>query len=97
MSRRTLVVSAVVAALLTWGCGGEIINGFTTYGSGRLQGFVTRTDGTPVPDIQVFASFGPDAFGLGIRTDQRGLYEIEGLPTNPSLNLHLPIVLSPPG
>jgi hypothetical protein len=74
------LVSGAVAALLTLGCDGNL-NGFATYGSGKLQGFVSRTDGTSVADIEVFVSFGPDAFGARTptRTDARGLYEVEGV------------------
>src|SRR5687768_11528151 len=84
MLLRSAVVSGAVAALVTLGCGKEIING-ATYGSGRLQGFVSRSDGTPVADIQVGASFGPDAFGARspTRTDARGLYELEGVSHQP--------------
>lgn len=64
--------------LSSFGCGeGDVLNGFGTYGSGRVQGFVTATDGAPVAGISVAASFGPGAFGHSVQTDTRGLYELE--------------------
>jgi hypothetical protein len=70
--------------LTSFGCGeGEIVNGFGTYGSGKLQGFVTSTDGSPVAAVTVAASFGPDAFGHSVQTDTRGLYELEATSYQP--------------
>ena len=73
-----LVAAIVCAGSL--GCGGrnDVVNGFATYGSARIQGFVSRPDGSPVPDVAVFASFGPGAFGHSVDTDSRGLYEWAG-------------------
>jgi hypothetical protein len=82
MMLRSAVLSGAAAAVLTSGCG-DTQNGFATYGSGKLQGFVSRTDGTPLADIEVFAGFGPDAFGLSARTDRRGLYELQGFSHQP--------------
>ena len=65
------------------GCGKEVNNGLATYGSAKLQGFVSQSDGTPLADTEVFVSFGPDAFGLSARTDQRGLYEVQGVSHRP--------------
>jgi hypothetical protein len=65
------------------GCGNEVNNGLPTYGSAKLQGFVSQSDGTPLADTEVFASYGPDAFGLRARTDRRGLYEIQGVSRQP--------------
>jgi hypothetical protein len=80
MLPRTIVVRGALAALLPLGCG-ESHNGFAPEGLGRIQGFVSRADGTPVADVPVGASFGPDAFGPRneARTDARGLYELEAV------------------
>jgi hypothetical protein len=78
MHLRYALLNAALVTLISLGCdGGHVVNGFGTYGSGSLQGFVSRPDGSPVANIVVFASFGPDAFGHGIETDARGLYELE--------------------
>src|ERR687889_1898620 len=82
MMLRSAVLRGAAAAVLTSGCG-DTQNGFATYGSGKLQGFVSRTDGTPLADIEVFAGFGPNAFGLSARTDRRGLYELQGFSHQP--------------
>jgi hypothetical protein len=84
MPLRYPALSGAFAALLALGCGsGDVVNGFGTYGSGRLQGFVTRPDGSPVAAIDVFASFGPGAFGHSVKTDARGLYDLEGVSYGP--------------
>ena len=73
-----------VILLTSFGCGGEtVVNGFATYGSGKIQGFVTGTGGAPVAGVIVVASFGPDAFGHGVQTDTRGLYELEAASHTP--------------
>lgn len=73
---RILLLGAIVA-LSSSACREEqVVNGFATYGSGRLQGFVSRADGSPVAGVSVIASFGPDAFGHSVPTDARGLYEL---------------------
>lgn len=80
MKIRQAVLMGALIALTSLGCGEEtVVNGFATYGSGRLQGFVTSTDGSPVADVAVIASFGPDAFGHSVQTDTRGLYELEAV------------------
>jgi hypothetical protein len=77
MGIRKAGLSLALAGLVTLGCGeGDVINGFAAYGSGKLQGFVSRDDGSPVTGIDVFASFGPGSFGHSVRTDARGLYEL---------------------
>jgi hypothetical protein len=77
--QQAALIGALIA-LTSWACGEEtIVNGFATYGSGKLQGFVTSTDGSPVADVAVVASFGPDAFGHSAHTDTRGLYELEAV------------------
>lgn len=81
LSRRTVLLGA--AGLVLLGCGNEVNNGLPTYGSAKLQGFVSQSDGTPLADTEVFASFGPDAFGLRARTDRRGLYAIQGVSRQP--------------
>jgi hypothetical protein len=84
MPLRYALLNAALAVLVTLSCGGgDVVNGFGTYGSGRLQGFVSRPDGSPVADIDVFASFGPNAFGHGVKTDARGLYELEAVSHTP--------------
>jgi hypothetical protein len=84
MPLRHAVLRPAFAALLTLSCGGEdVVNGFATYGSAKLQGFVSRPDGSPVANIPVFAGFGPDAFGHGVRTDARGLYELQSASHQP--------------
>jgi hypothetical protein len=76
LQQAALMVALLV--LTSLGCGeGDVVNGFATYGSGKLQGFVTSTDGSPVADVAVVASFGPGAFGHSVQTDPRGLYELE--------------------
>jgi hypothetical protein len=80
---RQAVLRIAFGVLATLGCGGDVIDGFATYGAGRLQGFVTRPDGSPVAGIDVFAGFGPDAFGLSVKTDARGLYELEAVSHQP--------------
>ena len=77
------VLSGAVAALVALSCSGDVVNGFATYGSGKLQGFVSRPNGSPLADFDVFASFGPDAFGSGVKTDARGLYELEAVTHTP--------------
>jgi hypothetical protein len=75
-ARQALLMSVIV--LTSLGCGEEkVVNGFATYGSGKLQGFVTSAEGAPVPGVSVVASFGPGAFGHSVQTDARGLYELE--------------------
>jgi hypothetical protein len=77
MSLSATKLSLAAAALALLSCGdGDVVNGFATYGSAQIQGFVTGADGAPVANAEVSASFGPDAFGLGGRTDSRGLYGI---------------------
>jgi hypothetical protein len=84
MPLRYTVLRAALAVLVMLGCGGgDVVNGFATYGSGSLQGFVTRPDGSPVANFDVFASFGPDAFGHGVKTDARGLYELQSTSHQP--------------
>jgi hypothetical protein len=83
MPIRYTVLGAAFAALVTLSCGGDVVNGFATYGSSKLQGFVSRPDGSPVANIDVFAGFGPDAFGLGVKTDVRGLYELKAVSHQP--------------
>lgn len=73
--RRTMLSAQLVLGSLACG-GGDVIDGFATYGSTKLQGFVSRSDGSPVSGVDVFASFGPDAFGSQAKTDARGLYEL---------------------
>ena len=71
------VLASVLVLAGALACGNdEVVNGFAVYGSGRLQGFVTRPDGSPVADISVFGDFGPGAFGHSVQTDSRGLYEL---------------------
>lgn len=73
----TVLIGALVA-LASLSCREEqVVNGFATYGSGRVQGFVSRADGSPVAGILVSASFGPAAFGHSVQTDARGLYELQ--------------------
>jgi hypothetical protein len=83
-SHPAFFVGALVA-MMGMACGEEeeVVNGFATYGSGRLQGFVSRSDGSPVAGIQVSASFGPGAFGHSVQTDMRGLYELEAVSYTP--------------
>ncbi len=84
MPLRSAVFSAALAAVVLLSCDGEdVVNGFATYGSGRLQGFVSRPDGSPVANIDVVAGFGPDAFGHGVKTDARGLYELQSVSHQP--------------
>ena len=83
MLLRQVVFAIGFASVGAFGCGGDVVNGFATYGSGKLQGFVSRPDGSPVVNINVFASFGPDAFGLPVETDSRGLYELETVTHTP--------------
>src|SRR3954466_2998877 len=83
MALRHAALSGALAALVTLSCGGDIIDGFATYGSVKLQGFVSRSDGSPVDSVDVFAGFGPDAFGLGVKTDSRGLYELQAVSHQP--------------
>jgi hypothetical protein len=80
---RTVLISALVA-LANLACGEEeVVNGFGTYGSGKLQGFVSRADGSPVAEVFVIASFGPGAFVISEQTDARGLYELEATSYTP--------------
>jgi hypothetical protein len=73
-----------VAALPSLGCGdGDIVNGFATYGSTKLQGFVSRADGSPVAGIQLFASFGPGAFGHPVTMDAEGIYRVDAVSHTP--------------
>ena len=73
-----------IIVLTSLGCGGEtVVNGFATYGSGKIQGFVTGAGGSPVAGVTVVASFGPDAFGHSVQTDARGLYELEAASYQP--------------
>jgi len=84
MKHRQAALMGALIVLTSLACGEErIVNGFATYGSGKLQGFVTSTDGSPVADVAVVASFGPDAFGHGVQTDTRGLYELEAVSHQP--------------
>lgn len=84
MKLQQAVLMSAMTVLTSFGCGGEtIIDGFGTYGSGKLQGFVTSTSGSPVADVTVAASFGPDAFGHSVQTDIRGLYELEAVSYQP--------------
>ena len=84
MPLRYSVLTVALAAFVTLSCGdGDVVNGFATYGSGKLQGFVTRPDGSPIANIDVFASFGPNAFGHGVKTDARGLYELQSVSHQP--------------
>jgi hypothetical protein len=77
MGIRETVLSLALAGLVTLGCGEEdVVNGFAAYGSGRLQGFVSRGDGSPVTGIDVFANFGPGLIVHSVKTDDRGLYEL---------------------
>jgi hypothetical protein len=71
------ILLSTALAFPTVGYGGDVVDGFGTYGSAKLQGFVSRPDGSPVAGVDVFAAFGPDAFGLGVKTDARGLYELQ--------------------
>jgi hypothetical protein len=78
MKLRQAIPMGAIMVLISFGCGGDtVVNGFATYGSGKLQGFVTSTDGAPVAGASVGASFGPGAFGHSVQTDARGLYELE--------------------
>jgi hypothetical protein len=77
MILRPAILGTLFAAFLATGCGDDdIIDGFGTFGSASIQGFVLRPDGSPVAGINVFADFGPNAFALGVQTDARGLYEL---------------------
>jgi hypothetical protein len=89
MSIRKATLIGGLAVFAGLGCGdGDIINGFETFGSTALQGFVSRGDGSPVVGVNVFASFGPDAFGSQATTDARGLYELRA-------DTHTPIDQAP--
>jgi hypothetical protein len=84
MKIRRSVLQCGLLALTSLGCGEEdVVNGFATYGSTKLQGFVSRVDGSPVGGITVFGSFGPDAFGLPVTTNAQGLYELEAVSYTP--------------
>lgn len=59
---------------------GDIIDDFGTSGYARIEGKVTRTNGTPLANSGVFYLCGPDSpteFGATARTDALGHYFID--------------------